>query len=145
MTDPALNDDVWRSRDLPVLVAVARRIDQRPDERPDPDDIAADTGLDPEQVRLAGLSLQLTNYVTLQRTMGSGMWFTSVSPRAYEVTGLHPNPDDLKGQFLDLVRQAIDREPDEHRRGLLRTIADAGRDVSAQTLAGILTALVLRP
>jgi hypothetical protein len=141
-TDAA--DDVWQGRDLVVLRAVVKRIDSTYREIPEDVDIASDTGLDLETVRLSGHALQRAGLVKLNLRMGGFVSFADVSGQAYRLAGLHPNLDELPARFLDLLRQAAEEEPDPQQRKALREFLRMGAEVSMQTLSNVLASLASR-
>lgn len=124
MTEKPL-EDVWVTRDLPVLTEVTRRIDAG--ERPvSVETIAGATGLDPQLVELAGVALERRGFVEIWASDQS--WceqFNDIAGAAYLVTGLHPDGDDVLAQLVSVLEQAAERTSDDDERGRLRRAASA--------------------
>jgi hypothetical protein len=135
-------DDVWYSRDYPVLLEVAIRIDAG--QVPRADAIAQATGMSQEDVMLAGAALKrrgLVDGVPVNQQVGL-IVFTEVSGSAYLMTGLHPDGDEDISDLVGALRQAADQVSDEDDRSLLRRAADSLRGVSRDVLTGVLTAYI---
>jgi DNA-binding transcriptional MocR family regulator len=132
--------DVWTSRDWPVLLEVARRIDSG-ERMPRVEDVAQATGLSTEAVEQAGRALERRGLV---RTKGVDqrvvLRFHDLSGEAYLLTGLHPSGDDAVTTLVDALRQAADLTDDPVEKSRLRALADSALGVSRNVLAGVLTA-----
>jgi DNA-binding Lrp family transcriptional regulator len=132
--------DVWRSRDYPVLLEVARRIDAG--ERAIPfEDVAHSLGRSADEVQLALHALKRrgliegigVDVVEIVRIM-------DISAEAYLLTGLHPAGDDALTGLIDALRQAADLEPDADEKSRLRRAADSLGGISRNVAGGVLTA-----
>jgi DNA-binding transcriptional MocR family regulator len=133
--------DVWASRDFPVLVEVARRIDAG-ESTVSVSDVAQALAMDEQTVQLAGAALKRRGLVDTIGAFGVPVLrFRHLSADAYFVTGLHPSGDDAVSQLVDLLRQAADGVDDPQEKSRLRALADAAGGVSREVLAGVLTAL----
>lgn len=143
MTDKL--DDVWTTRDWPVLLEVARRIDQG-EQFVSPQSVADATGLDLEQVGRASVALQRRGLV---ETLSS--WaeqtdadFSGISGEAYLMTGLHPSGDDALSSLVDALRQAADLEQDPDEKTRLRIAADGLLNVSRGIATSVVTAWITK-
>lgn len=135
-------DDVWSTRDFPVLVAAARRIDQGED-TVDVADLVADTNLSEEEVVRAGLALTRRGLLEAMGSWGAPVLrVKNLSGEAYLLTGLHPDGDDAVSQLVSALRQAADQTPDPVEKSKLRALADNAGAVSRDVLAGVLTAVI---
>jgi len=136
-----MNKDVWRSRDLPVLALIAARIDRgEPVGEPE---ISRTLGADPDVVAAAFRSLARSGLIEGPRLANGNIQFVmDVSARAYQLTGLHPNPDERVDKLLELLDDAIAKSADEHERTALQAVRANLGDVGKQTIAGILSALI---
>jgi DNA-binding transcriptional MocR family regulator len=136
-------DDVWASRDFPVLREVTKRLDQG-DHNVHAQALADATGLTPDDVQRALKALERRGYVKhWQYGDGHVMAVTEVSGSAYLITGLHPDGDDALSRLVNGLRQAADQTADEDERGRLRRAADAlggiARDIGVAVLTSVLT------
>ena len=137
-------DDVWVSRDFPVLVEVARRIDGG-ESTPSVEDVAAATGMPVEQVQLAGAALKRRGLVdAIGAWQASVLRFKDLSAEAYFLTGLHPSGDDAVSTLVDALRQAADATPDPQEKSRLRALADGALLVSREVLGGVLVNLATK-
>lgn len=134
-------DSVWESRDLPVLCAVAKAVDKG--DGAHPGSLAADLEMSDEDVQRALAALERRGFIDGRHGDGQILSIRDVSARAYQLTGLHPNPDDRVDKLLDLLDDAIAKSGDEHERTALQAIRDNLGDVGKQTIAGILSALFM--
>jgi hypothetical protein len=135
--------DVWATRDYPVLVEVARRVDGGED-IPSISDVAVATGLPIEQVKLAAAALKRRGLVDTLDVMSGPIRFKSLSGEAYFLTGLHPSSDDAVSAFVEALRQAADQVEDPDERSRLRRIADSVLGVSTDVLGAVLGAVATR-
>ena len=134
-------EDVWASRDYPVLVEVTRRIDAG--EMPSVDQVRDALAIDNETMKLATKAL-----VRRQLVHGFGsaeasiIQFSDVSAEAYFLTGLHPSGDDALSRLVDTLRQAADQTPDPEEKSRLRKAADAMLNISRDVAVGVMTAYI---
>ena len=141
MTAPR-NEDVWATRDYPVLVEVARRIDGG-DLMPAPGAVAEALGMTQEEVSLAAKALRRRGLVDHQPAAGGHvLFFKSLSGDAYLLTGLHPSGDDAVSQLFSALRQAADEVVDPEEKSKLRKLADGVGGVSREVLGGVLTTVI---
>jgi hypothetical protein len=137
MTEPL--DDVWLTRDFPVLKEVTRRIDAG-EVMPESIDIANALGIENDKIVLAAKALDRRGLVELSRDYGGDATFLDVSGEAYLLTGLHPNGEDALTGLVEALQQAADQVDDPEERSRLRRAAEAVRDVSRDIMTGVLTA-----
>lgn len=132
---------VWESRDLPVLIEAVRVVDRG--QAATRAALAAATGLDDAEVRRAMRSLARAGlaFPGADAPMSGGI-IGDVSARAYEIAGLHPDPADRVDRLMDLLDEAIAKSTDPDERTKLQAVKDSAADVSRQTLAAIIAALV---
>lgn len=135
--------DVWTTRDLPVLTEVARRVDSG-DTHPSPTAVAASLDMPVEQVKLAAAALKRRGLVDTWDSMGGPQAFTALSGRAYGITGLHPDSDDVAERFVQALKQAADRVDDEDDASTLRKIARQVGSVSTDVIGAVLGSVVTK-
>lgn len=136
--------DVWTTRDFPVLVEVARRIDAG-DTTPRVEEVAAALAMPVEQVQLAGAALRRRGLVeTLGALQAEVLRFKNLSGEAYLLTGLHPSGDDAVSALVDALRQAADQVEDPQEKSRLRTLADNALGVGRDVLGGVLVNLATK-
>jgi predicted ArsR family transcriptional regulator len=137
-------DDVWITRDYPVLVEVTRRVDQT--RRPvRPAEISEALGVSADQVQAALAALRRRGLIDTADSRAMGGPATVVAVRdvagaAYLMTGLHPDADDALTGLVEILRQAADQVGDEEERPRLRRAADAITGVSRDVMVGVMTA-----
>ena len=141
MTDKL--DDVWASRDYPVLREITSRLDQG-DRSVLPHHLAAATGLPEEQVQLALSALERRHFIEGSHANDKIMSVREISATAYLITGLHPDGDDALSGLISALRQAADETNDEAERGRLRKAADALAVVGRDLGVGLMTAVISR-
>ena len=131
--------DRWASRDYPVLLEVARRVDEG-QSTVSVEDVASATGRPEAEVVHAGLALKATGYLDVggvdHRPV---LYFHSLTARAYLVTGLHPESDDLVESLVRALQQAADITTDQDERSRLRRLADEAGGMTKGVLATVLT------
>jgi len=135
-------DDVWASRDRPVLVEVARRIDHG-DSPPTIDDIAAALDMTPDDVARAGAALLRRGLIeVIGVDQMPVIRFTDISAEAYFLTGLHPSGDDAITSLVATLRQAADQVDDPDEKTRLRRLADGFLGISKTVAGGVLTTFI---
>jgi DNA-binding transcriptional MocR family regulator len=137
-------DDVWNSRDYPVLMEVARILDQPGPAVPRIRQVAAATGLSEADVTAAGVALERRGLVTLgaKSAGGSFAWFTDISGSAYLLTGLHPDGDDAFSRLISALTQAAELTADPDEKSRIRRAVDGLLGISRDISVGITTAVI---
>jgi hypothetical protein len=123
-------EDTWAWRDLPVLDAVVRQVDEvnKTGGWPDAADIAASTGLGALDVAAALDALE-SEYLDLERTADDpSAWFvTRVTSGARRVVGQWPTGESLVERLASGIGEAAGREADpERKRRLLEVARELG-------------------
>ena len=123
-------DDVWFTRDLPVLRAVARLVDSPAHGgAPYLGQVVPASGLAKPQVTAAARALLSAGYVeALTNVAGEVVRFTGISPEARRLAGLWPTPqgewDRLREQLAVRARKAPTEVERARWQGMVRA-ADA--------------------
>jgi hypothetical protein len=139
-------NSTWESRDLVVLEAAVKYLDEHAGHSlPEGSDLQELTGLSMDDVRRALLALDGV-YLGIQMVMDGGTgthWFVEhVYPNARLAVGQWPTPETLADRLVQALALAADKEPDEEKRGLLKTTAswfsNAGRDVLVDVTAAVI-------
>ncbi|MGW6910268.1 hypothetical protein [Streptomyces sp. NPDC054940] len=139
-------ENTWADRDLPVLDAIVKYLDDAAGGSfPELSDIAELTDLDVIEVGKAALALESDGLVDLIKTGGGhGNWgVRGVSGQARRLVGQWPNAE----QFVDMLAQrldaAADEETDPEQRSRLRELASsatsAARDVFVDVTAAVIS------
>jgi hypothetical protein len=136
--------DTWAARDLPVLDATVRLLEQS--YMVTVTDIAASTGLDAGAVAKALESLDPV-YVDFRKTTTGGdprFWYVfKVTPEARRAVGQWPTAEALAGRLAEELAAAARQESDAERQGLLtyaaRLIGDTLRDATVRAAAQVLS------
>jgi hypothetical protein len=131
--------DKWYTRDYPVLLEVARRIDSG-EEYPAGEQVGEALGMTAADVRLAAHALARRDLVAINEDYGGGVTFEDVAGAAYLMTGLHPDTDDALSRLVVALQQAADQVSDEEERSRLRRAADGLLNVSREVMVGVMTA-----
>ena len=136
--------DVWFTRDLPVLRAIVRLLDEPPHgSAPYLGAVVPASGLPKAQVVSAANALAAAGYVeALTNHAGDIVRFTSASAEARRLTGLWPTP---QGEWDRLLEQATTRAkhaPTEVERQRWRAFADAATAVGPDDGALLMQALI---
>jgi hypothetical protein len=138
-------ESTWETRDLPVLDAAARFLDQHAGSLfPQGHDLAEMTGLSEEDVTRALVALD-GDFLEVQVTMGGGgHWtITRVHSSGRFAIGQWPSPDTVADRLIEALNQAADRVPDGDERGFLKRTASwlggAGRDVLVEVAAAVVS------
>ena len=137
-------EDVWVSRDLPVLQEVARRADGQPRGLwLSLGEVAGATGLDEGDVERAAFALFDAGLVSVDERATSIVAFTGMSSRARSLVGLWPSPETAADRLVAALEQAVDRAstPEERKRSekVLGAVLEGGRDFAVALGAGVLT------
>jgi hypothetical protein len=137
--------DVWFTRDLPVLRAIARLVDG-PEHGGSPYLLGAvvpASGLPKAEVIAAAKALAAGRYIEpLTNHAGDIVRITAISAEARRLVGLWPTP---QGEWVRLLEQLIARAeqaPTDVERGRWRAMADAARALGAHDGALLMAALI---
>ncbi len=127
MSEPL--DDVWFTRDLPVLRAIARLVDG-PEYGGNPylGQVVPASGLPKPDVTAAARALVSAGYVeALTNYAGEIVRFTGISAEARRLAGLWPTP---QGEWDRLLEQLAARAESENDlpRGIAWTLPRTGRE-----------------
>lgn len=137
-----LLQDVWFTRDRPVLVEVARQVEAG-SRRIRPETVAEATGLSVAEVKRAGEVLLDRGLVTTREAHGARvLWFDGITGDAYQLTGLHPDPGTAVERLEAALRQAEAQSPEQERgkfRAVLDALRDMGQDVATQVVGAAIT------
>ncbi|MEV6695234.1 hypothetical protein AB0M35_27550 [Micromonospora sp. NPDC051196] len=136
----------WEERDLPVLKAIVELYEESGGRKDRAGDIQKRTGFDEETVQKALRALKPANppYVTSMKEMSGGfiVFVGAPTPEARRAVGLWPTADGLADNLIMAMSQAADQEPDEEKRGRLKTAAswfgNAGRNVLVDVTAAVI-------
>lgn len=139
-------DDVWTSRDFPVLLEAARLIEAGEPyvfEQP----LAAATGLDRDQVIRAIVTLESGGYVEARMNRGddrvSSATIVDISPQGMREVGLWPSAETGAERLLAALDALVEQAPNEAERSRWRKVREgivgAGRDVLVSIAATVIT------
>jgi hypothetical protein len=144
MSTPQPLADTWFTRDLPVLRAIARLIDEPPHgSAPYLGAVAPASGLPKPQVISAANALATAGYVeTLTNHNGEIVRFTAVSAEARRLTGLWPTPQGEWERLLEQLEARATGAMTDVERGRWRAFADAAAAVGPENGALLMSALI---
>jgi hypothetical protein len=145
------SDDVWNSRDFPVLAAVTRRWDISGAEPVYIADVTADLDLPEAEVLnsirvLSGHGLITTAVRDRRLTGASGNHVKYVSREAYELVGLWPSPEAAYERMIRALEDIAEHSDDDVKRGrakkLLALLGDSGRQLGISVAAAMISGQV---
>jgi hypothetical protein len=138
-------ESTWERRDLPVLEAVVRLFDERPEVvSVTIKGIADELGMQSTEVYAAAKALSPT-YLTLQEMMAPPEHhrIRGLTDSARRAVGQWPSPEVWVERLVQALREAAEREPDPEKKGRLRAMAEGlggfARDVAVGVLSGGIT------
>ncbi|MCU1670279.1 MAG: uncharacterized protein JWP40_3206 [Blastococcus sp.] len=137
--------DVWFARDLPVLRAIARLVDDSA-HGSSPYLLGAvvpASGLPKAEVMAAAKALLSAGYVeVLTNHAGDIVRFTGISPEARRLAGLWPTPQGEWDRLLEQLTARAENAPTEVERERWRAFADAAAAVGPDGGALLMSALI---
>jgi hypothetical protein len=137
--------DVWFTRDLPVLRAIARLVDEG-QHGGSPYLLGAvvpASGLPKADVIQAAKALVSAGYAAaLTNPAGEIVRFTGISPEARRLAGLWPTPQGEWDRLLEQVAARAENAPTDIERQRWRALADAATAVGEDDGALLMSALI---
>jgi len=137
--------DVWFTRDLPVLRAIARLVDE-PKHGGAPyllGSVVPASGLPKAQVIAAAKALVATGYAeALTNHSGDIVRITGISAEARRLAGLWPTPQGEWDRLLEQLATRADNAPTDVERQRWRAFADAAAAVGPDAGALLMSALI---
>jgi hypothetical protein len=137
--------DVWFTRDLPVLRAIARLVDEG-QHGGSPYLLGAvvpASGLPKADVIQAAKALVSAGYAeALTNHAGEIVRFTGISPEARRLAGLWPTPQGEWDRLLEQVTARAENAPTDIERQRWRALADAATAVGEDDGALLMSALI---
>jgi hypothetical protein len=142
VSDPL--DDVWFTRDLPVLRAIARLVDSPAHGgAPYLGQVVPASGLPKAEVTAAARALVSVGYVeALTNVAGDVVRFTGISPEARRLAGLWPTPQGEWERLREQLAARAAHAPTEVERGRWQAMADAAGAIGDTDGALLMQALV---
>ncbi|HYH23987.1 MAG TPA: hypothetical protein VD834_01460 [Blastococcus sp.] len=137
--------DVWFTRDLPVLRAIARLVDE-PKHGGAPyllGSVVPGSGLPKADVIAAAKALASAGYIEpLTNHAGDIVRITAISSEARRLAGLWPTPQGEWERLLQQLAVRADNAPTEVERQRWRALADAAHAVGHDAGALLMQALI---
>jgi hypothetical protein len=136
--------DVWFTRDLPVLRAIARLVDEpKHGGNPYLGQVVPASGLPKQEVAAAARALADAGYVQVLTTYsGEIVRFTGVSAEARRLAGLWPTPQGEWDRLLEQLAARAENAPTDVERARWRAFADAAAAVGPDDGALLMAALI---
>jgi hypothetical protein len=138
-------DDVWFTRDLPVLRAIARLVDKS-EHGSSPYLLGAvvpASGLPKAVVVAAAQALASAGYIEpLTNHAGDIVRITAISAEARRLAGLWPTPQGEWDRLLEQLTARAQQAPTDVERGRWRAFADAAAAVGPDDGALLMSALI---
>jgi len=144
MSTPQPLADTWFTRDLPVLRAIVRLIDEPPHgSAPYLGAVVPASGLPKPDVVGAANALVTAGYAqALTNHAGEIVRFTAVSGEARRLTGLWPTPQTEWDRLLEQARARATGAPTDVERDRWRAFADAATALGPDDGALLMSALI---
>ena len=137
--------DVWFTRDLPVLRAIARLVDE-PKHGGAPyllGSVVPASGLPKAEVIAAAKALVATGYAeALTNHAGDIVRITGISAEARRLAGLWPTPQGEWDRLLEQLTARAENAPTDVERQRWRAFADAAAAVGTDAGALLMSALI---
>jgi hypothetical protein len=137
--------DTWFRRDLPVLRAVARLVDE-PKHGGAPyllGSVVPGSGLPKEQVVAAAKALAAAGYIEpLTNHAGDIVRITGISAEARRLAGLWPTPQSEWERLVEQLTARAENAPTDVERARWRAFADAAAAVGPDDGALLMAALI---
>ncbi len=137
--------DTWFTRDLPVLRAIARLVDEG-EHGGSPYLLGAvvpASGLPKADVIAAAKALVSAGYAdALTNHAGDIVRFTGISPEARRLAGLWPTPQGEWARLLEQLTARAEQAPTDVERGRWRAMADAAHGLGEHDGALLMSALI---
>lgn len=140
MTDQ--NPDRWTTRDYPILIGAADRIDRTMSQPFMPHELARDLGREPDEVVRALLNL-IPTYLHGRDEAdfdGPNVIVTGLTDEGRRESGLWPKRGDHLASLAAAIEAAAEQTEDAQERGALRRIGDGLAAAPGNVAAGVLTA-----
>jgi hypothetical protein len=137
-------DDVWFRRDLPLLRAVARLVDE-PEHGGAPylGQVVPASGLPKPEVQAAARALVAAGLVEVLTTYsGEIVRFTGISAEARRLAGLWPTPQTEWDRLLEQLAARAENAPTDVERARWRAFAEAATAVGPDDGALLMSALI---
>lgn len=139
--------DRWTTRDRPILLELAQRLDDQPGVGIDSRHLATELGMDPGDVAAACVALD-PEYIggKAHRAAGHGVILyiaTELKTRGRREVRLWPSGENVDA-LLDALRQAEDLTDDAEEKGIIRRAAGAVGMVSRDVMVDVMAAVVAR-
>jgi DNA-binding MarR family transcriptional regulator len=136
--------DAWFVRDLPVLRAIARLVDEpRHGGAPYLGQVVPASGLPKPEVVAAARALVSAGYVeALTNYAGEIVRFTGISPEARRLAGLWPTPQGEWDRLLEQLATRAEQAPTEVERRRWRAMAEAAEAIGPDDGALLMSALI---
>jgi hypothetical protein len=144
MSTPQPLADTWFTRDLPVLRAIVRLIDEPPHgSAPYLGAVVPASGLPKPQVVSAANALVTAGYAeALTNHAGEIVRFTAVSAEARRLTGLWPTPQGEWERLLEQLQARATGAMTDVERARWRALADAAVAIGPDAGALLMSALI---
>lgn len=130
-------DDVWTTRDYPVLIEVVRRFDI--EHQPvGPGDVAHSLGMEEDDVLRATRNLNRAGYVNADHDG----WVMNHSAEALRIAGAWPDAGDAVDRLLWALEERISGATPEEKSKLAKVrdaIVGMGRDVAVEVIGAAVT------
>ncbi|MFI6626558.1 hypothetical protein [Streptomyces sp. NPDC050528] len=140
-------NSTWSQRDLPVLDALVRQLDDAAGASfPELRDVTDPTGLDINEVVKAAIALDSAGFLLLSKTAGSpGSWYVKeVSQGARQAVGQWPTAEQVLDSLVRRLDEAADNETDPEQRSRLREAASTAGGAAKGVFVDVLSSVIAK-
>lgn len=131
-------DDVWNTRDYPLLMAIMKHVDAVGIPL---QSYELETDLAKEDQHRALRALEAQGLLTASYRGGTPDGVRSITGKAYTLTGLHPDGDDVRERLVSLLEQLADKTADVEEASRIKQAAKQVGLFSRDTAAGFVSAV----
>jgi hypothetical protein len=138
--------DTWSTRDLPVLIAAARHLQDRVGLADKDNDLLDPTGLDPDDLGRALAALNGSYLETnIQRSFGgpNSYVITGITERGRRAVGLWPDGQQVDA-LISGLNEAAEETNDPEEKTRLRRAAEAVGNASRDVMTDVMGAVIAK-
>ncbi len=137
-------ESTWAARELPILAATLRLLDDPRNDFAGFEDIQAETGLSRDELRTGIRALESANppYLRARFLGGSSGHVEVVSERARRELGSWPSGDDVLERLVDALSRAADDEETPESKGRLREAAAVLGGMAREIAVNVISARI---
>ena len=142
-SDAEFLDDLWWSRDFPILRETVRVIDAKGPGKNYCSKIAEAAGITEEEADAAFLALERSGLVRIFKAGGRKPVFVNdVAGEAYGLVGAYPNPDATVQRLVAALEAQLETAPPEKKRAIQKVLEgfrQIGENILVKVVSDVVT------